>query len=246
MILVFYALRHELGAIRKRVARRAALSDGLAGFTGSLGGERIAFVATGVGMARAQESARRALRAFAHPRLVISTGVAGGLAPQLKAGDLVIAQRLLIESGGGYDEAGRIAPATLELVRQALERRHLNAAVGTTLSVPRVLSTAAAKRGAYVRSGALAVDMESAAIALAAAACGAPFVCLRAIIDEAADDLPASELAGESGHVSKLKAAAFLLKHPRVLARMPSVVKNLRLATASIGSALEALCAACD
>ncbi len=242
MIVVFYALRRELGALRKRIVNRCALGEGLRGFKGELHGEEVVMVATGIGITRAREAARRALQMLPSPRLVISTGVAGGLSPELKAGDLVIADPLLIETeSGGYEEAARIAPATIELARAALGRRGVNAAAGPMLTARRVLSSAQAKGQAYARCGAIAVDMESAAIALEMAGCGAPFICIRAVIDEAGDEIP-GELAGQSGEVSPLKAAAYFVRNPAALARVPAILKNLSRATASIAAALSALC----
>ncbi len=247
MILIFYALRRELGGLRKRIGNRAALGDGLRGFKGRLGGEHLALVATGIGIAQAQLAARRALQILPPPRMVISTGVAGGLSPDLKAGDLVIADRMLIESeGGSCDDAGQVAPGTIGLARRALEHHGLNAAAGPILTARRVLSSAAAKREAHARWGAIAVDMESAAIAIEMAQCAAPFVCIRAIIDEAGDEIPGFELADPSGHVSSLKAAAYFIRNPSALTRVPAILKNLKLATNSIASALEALCSASD
>jgi nucleoside phosphorylase len=259
MVLVFYALRRELGGVRKRIGNRCALDQGLRGFRGRLGGEDIFLVATGIGTAPARDAARRALQTLLRPRLVISTGVAGGLSPDLRAGDLVIADRLLLESGddsrsaslragsfsfGIFNEVARTAPDTVESVRIALRRAGLAAAVGPMLTARRVLSSAAAKHEAYARSGAIAVDMESAVIAAEVAVAGFPFVCLRAVIDEAHHEIPGADLADESGHVAPLSAAAFFLKNPSSLARVPAILKNLRRATTAIGSALEALCSA--
>jgi len=175
--------------------------------------------------------------------MVISTGVAGGLAPQLRAGDLVIADRLLLESGAdGSFESVAVAPETVRLAHAAIHRAGLTAAAGPMLTARRVLSSAAGKREAHSRSGAIAVDMESAAIAVETAPCAARFVCVRAIIDEAAHELPGAELADESGQVSALRAAAFFLSNPSALTRVPAILKNMGRATASIASALEALC----
>jgi nucleoside phosphorylase len=243
MILIFYALRRELVGLRKRIGNRAALDGGLRGFRGRLGGEDAVLVATGIGIERARDAARRAVQILPAPRMAISTGVAGALSPDFKAGDLVIADRLLMESeNGSYDEAAQVAPGTIAAARSALERHRLKAAAGPMLTARRVLSSAAAKRDAYARCGAVAVDMESAAIAVEMAQCTAPLICIRAIIDEAGDEIPGAELADPAGHVSSLKAAAYFIRNPSALTRVPAILKNLRIAANSIASALQALC----
>ena len=127
MILIFYALRRELSGLRKRIAQRAPLGQGLRGFKGRLGDEQIFLVATGIGVAQAHESARRAMLTLPRPRLVISTGVAGALAPDLKAGHLVLADRLLLEESpdSSFEEVARLSPDLERPVRDTLGRAGL-------------------------------------------------------------------------------------------------------------------------
>jgi adenosylhomocysteine nucleosidase len=244
MILIFYALRREVSGLRKRISRRVPLGSGMRGFRGRIGTEEIFLVATGIGIAQAREPARRALRLLPLPRIVISTGVAGALAPDLRAGDLVIADRLLMEGNhdSSFDEIARMTPDAVQSVRDTLRRAGLTCSTGAVLTARRVLASADAKRSAYTRSGALAVDMESAVIAAEFAPSAVPFVCIRAVIDEADEDLPGAELPDETGHVAPLKAALYFLKNPSALALVPTMLRNLSRATASISSALEALC----
>lgn len=245
MILIFYALRRELAHVRKRIENRFALGEGLRGFGGRIGGEDVIMLATGIGIAQARATARRALQVLPTPRMVISTGVAGGLAPQLRAGDLVIADRLLMESDGtGAFESVNVEAEIVQLAHGAMRRAGLTAAAGPMLTARRVLSSVADKREAHRRSGALAVDMESAAIAAEMAPGAAPFLCVRAIVDAASDELPGAELAEESGQVPMLKAAAYFLRNPSALTQVPLILKNMGRSTAAIAAALEALCAA--
>lgn len=63
---------------------------------------------------------------------------------------------------------------------------------GDLLNTEEVLTTPNAKARLAAATGAVAVDMESAAIAEAATAAGRPFVVLRVIADGAGDSLPAA------------------------------------------------------
>jgi adenosylhomocysteine nucleosidase len=246
MTLIFYALRRELGGLRKRIAERSPLNEGLRGLRGRIAGEDVVLVATGIGIERGRQAARRALQILPRPSLVISTGVAGGLLPELKAGDLVIADRLLMEStnDGPFNEVARIAPDILRSVTGALARAGFTPAHGPMVTVRRVLAAADDKRDVYHRCGAAAADMESAAIALEAAADALPFVCVRAVIDELDDELPGADLPDEWGHVSPVKAAGFFLRNPAALMQVPAIMKKMNRATAAIAAAIEALCAA--
>ena len=60
------------------------------------------------------------------------------------------------------------------------------------------LDSPSKKKAAFEVAGAMAVDMESAAVAAIAAAHQLPFVALRVIIDTASDALPQSGNRGKS------------------------------------------------
>jgi adenosylhomocysteine nucleosidase len=244
MILIFYAFRRELSGLRKRIADRVPLPTGLRGFKGHIGDEEICLVATGIGVAQARESARRALQTLGRPRLVISTGVAGALAPDLRAGDMVIADRLLLEESpdSSFVEVARMAPDGERSVRDALGRTGLTIATGPLLTAGWLLAGVEAKRAAFGRTGAIAVDMESAVLAAEIAGAGIPFVCVRAVMDEAGDEIPGAELPDATGHVAPLRAAAYFIRNPAALAGVPATLRKLSRATASIAAALEALC----
>ncbi len=244
MILIFYAFRRELSGLRKRIADRVPLPAGLRGFKGRIGNQEIFLVATGIGVAQARESARRAMRTLGQPRLVISTGVAGALAPDLRAGDVVIADRLLLEENpdSRFMEVAQLSPGIERAVRDTLGRSGLTVATGALLTAGWLLAGPAAKRAAHARSGAIAVDMESAALAAEVAGAGIPFICVRAVMDEAGDEIPGAELPDATGHIAPLKAAAYFIKNPAALAGVPATIRKLSRATAAIASALEALC----
>lgn len=96
---------------------------------------------------------------------IISTGFCGALDPALRLGDIVI-------SGA----APRATPAPF--------------ATGEILSIDRVAITAAEKRKLYAGTGAIAVEMEAAAVRQKAADWSVPFYCIKSVSDVAADDMP--------------------------------------------------------
>jgi len=109
------------------------------------------------------------------------------------------------------------------------------------LTASRVLADSAAKRLAKEQSGAIAVDMESAALGIEARARGIPFVCVRAVLDAVDDEVPAAELAGADGEVRPLAATRFLIRHPATLLKLLRLMRNLSRATAALAEALDAL-----
>jgi adenosylhomocysteine nucleosidase len=152
-------------------------------------------IAAGPGMAViCSSSDPRQLRALltvfdpATIRGVISFGVAGGLDPSLKSGDVVVATEVMAGdarwlSGFALDDA-LIARLTVGLGRRRVVR-------GGLAGVEDVVVAQAGKAALRMETGAAAVDMESHIAAAYAAEAKLPFTALRVISDPASRALPA-------------------------------------------------------
>ena len=125
-----------------------------------------------------EEAARQAaegLRAGGATALM-SFGFAGALDPSLRPGDLVLPETV---------HAGFPLPVDLGW-RPVCGRcflPHLNVSGGMLAASNKVLTSATRKIELAQRTGACAVDMESGAVAEAAAHAGLPFLAVRAISD---------------------------------------------------------------
>lgn len=117
---------------------------------------------------------------------ILSFGCAGALDPALRAGDCVLASG--VTSGAGTFAAD---PAWTRALQERLPRARCGPFAG--LNAP--LVSRAAKAQLWQASGALAVDMESHAAALAAHRLGLPFAALRVVLDPAWRSLPPCALA---------------------------------------------------
>ena len=135
---------------------------------------------------RAREGAGRLLSEGAGA--LISFGIAGGLAPALAPGDLVLAERIVAPG------AHPIATDTRYRSRwaAAATAAGLQYVGGGLLDSAQIVSSVADKRALYLSSGAVATDMESYAVAGVAAEAGVPFAAVRAIADPAGRPLPRS------------------------------------------------------
>lgn len=105
-------------------------------------------------------------------------------------------------------------------------------------SIDRVAVTAAEKHDLRVRTGAAAVDMESAAIARKASEWRVPFYAIRAVSDTAAEDLPLDFNAYRTGdgRFSRTRIALAALARP--VSRVPALLRldrNCRIAAESLG-----------
>lgn len=137
---------------------------------------------SGPGAARAGDAAQRAVGAGAG--LLVSWGLAGGLGAAVPPGTVVLPRRVLSEG------AEPVEVDALWHARLSALATDLSVDGGDLLTVPAALESPAAKRAAAAATGAVAVDMESAAIGTAAARAGVPFVAARVVIDGCDDALP--------------------------------------------------------
>jgi adenosylhomocysteine nucleosidase len=119
---------------------------------------------------------------------LVSFGIAGGLAPDLPPGALVLAEAVLDASGRRW--------TTATAWRLSLQDETGADASGPLLASETAIRTAAEKSELQARTGAIAVDMESGGVARAAEAAGVPFLVVRVVADPASRRLPPSALAG--------------------------------------------------
>jgi adenosylhomocysteine nucleosidase len=138
---------------------------------------------SGPGHECAARAAAAALAAGA--QALVSWGLAGGLAAGLDPGTVVLPRCVRVPGGETFacdpEWHGRLA---------AQLRAGFVVSCGDLVTVPAALGSPAAKRAAAAATGAVAADMESAAIAAVAARAGAPFVAIRVVVDALADALP--------------------------------------------------------
>jgi 4-hydroxy-3-methylbut-2-enyl diphosphate reductase len=111
-------------------------------------------IRTGAGLARAARAAETVQLRGADA--VAVAGIAGGLDPSLRPGDVVVADRVLAPDGREIDCPGA------RLLAARLRADGIDARIGTIVSSPRPVS--GRRRRELAERGALAVDMESAAL----------------------------------------------------------------------------------
>jgi len=181
---------------------------------------------------RAEALARRLLVDGAEG--LVSFGIAGGLRDDLRPGTLVVGEWVVTgETVLACDEAW-----SLRLLGQ------LPGSIGgTVVGARQVVTTPAAKRRLARRWQAVAVDLESAAVARACAQAGKPFAVLRAVADPAEREIPAPALAGldPRGRMRPGAVAARLLRQPRDLLGLVRLGWDTRTALTALGRAARVL-----
>jgi adenosylhomocysteine nucleosidase len=199
------AVPMELSQFLSRCDRQRSYSDGGFTFRGGLyDGIRVVVAESGAGMAKA-ERATRALLAVHSPSWVLSCGFAGALQPQLKVGDIVAANDLV-------DDAGH--ELKIDLGMESDPARHLF--VGRLTTVGRIVRTVAEKHALAERTGGLAVDMETFAVAQVCRELHRKFLSFRVISDDLSADLPPEVMSifGDTGAVRFGAVVGSLWKRP--------------------------------
>lgn len=163
---------------------------------------------------------------------IISWGIAGGLSPGLTIGDLVVPEQIR------GDDVLYAVDANL---RRALAARLGNRLHGGALvTTAEVIRTPQSKAALHRRHGAIAVDMESAAIAQVAADHRLPFAAIRAISDRASDPLPrglAAVIDANTGRLRPRGVAKLVLTGPHLVPRLLRTGRDFATALSALSAA---------
>ncbi|MEM7261851.1 MAG: hypothetical protein AAF488_07640 [Planctomycetota bacterium] len=171
-------------------------------------------VQTGIGLEQAAESMRRLFDALDVSRLLV-VGFGGGLREGSECGDTLIANDVVSQDGSEAVSGDRELTERLLQTLQGSERRFLP---GRLVSLREIVATPDAKRSLATERDADVADMESLAIAKAAAEAGVPTVITRTIVDDVDLELrpEIGTLMGPDGNLRPWNVAKVLWK-PKVL-----------------------------
>ncbi|TAK61395.1 phosphorylase [Methylobacter sp.] len=150
---------------------------------------------------------------------LISWGCAAALIETLKPGDLVLADTLIdVESNqigirsDWHSHAANLLSTSLKI--------HL----GSLAESKNIVATGNDKKHLHTQTGAVALDMESIAVAKVARQHNAPFLAIRAIADPVSMDLPKAinHSLNNEGDIILGKLLLFIALHP---AELPGLIK---------------------
>ena len=182
-------------------------------FEGIWEGRRIMLAANGAGAQLAAHAVEIAIRAVSAADLsssrleaVVSTGFCGAIDRALKEAEIVVGTEVLdLHTSEKYSAVGVTAGD------QAVFS-------GLIVTQDRVAQNAAEKE-ALSGSGAIAVDMEAAAVAARAKRAGLPFACIKAVSDRADESfrIDLNGMRSEDGRIRRGKIGYHALTHPGII-----------------------------
>ena len=216
-------MRPELLPLVRLLALRRVGSGADALYSGAVGQVEIVAVQTGIGIRAAARSAERVLDSAAIDHVVV-VGVAGGIGASVTIGDLVVPDLVLDLATGARFRPARLGDTP---------------ARGTLLTSDGLLTDPAAF-ARFDREGAVAIDMETAAIAAVCERRKCPWSVFRAISDHTDDgsiDQAIFGLTGPKGDAKLGAVARFVLTQPWRIPQLARLARGLALATNAAATA---------
>lgn len=179
---VIFALEIESGGLEDLMAGTTIVQgDGFTVCGGKLAGRNVAVFRSGSG-AEAAAHATEALVQVHRPEWIISAGFAGGLVPEVARHDLIMADSVADLAGNRLAIDLKVDPAELA--------RTKGVHVGRLLTADRVIRLPGEKRDLGQKHQALAVDMETYAVAEVCRRSHVRFLAVRIVSDSVDDELP--------------------------------------------------------
>jgi adenosylhomocysteine nucleosidase len=224
------ALPIELGQFMDRCERVKHYKGGDFTFRGGrYDGIRIVVAESGMGYARARKATQAMVDAHA-PKWILSSGFAGALLPTMKLGEIIMANEIV-------DQHGQQISINLTLASDEANGLY----VGRILTADEMVRTVEEKKQLHEKHEAIAVDMESLAVAQVAAETKTGFMAVRVISDDMSADLPPEVLSiiGDTGAVRVGAALTSLFKRPESLKDMLHLRTNAQAAARSLATFLD-------
>ena len=194
------AMEEEVkGLAEKLEGRQEEVCAGMRFLTGRIAGKEVALVCSGIGKVNAAVAASILAEHF-HAGCILNTGIAGGIAPEVKLGDIVLSTDCLEHdfdvTAFGYEKGviPRMKTSTfpadqklLELAKSCEEELDSGVTVhtGRVVSGDLFVASREKKEELYRDFHGSCCEMEGAAIAHTAYLYGLPYLVIRAISDQA-------------------------------------------------------------
>ena len=161
-------------------------------------------------------------------------GVSGGLDPRLGIGDLVFADAVYEERDGGTSLVWKERQCHSELIFSSLAGEQ-TIRRGSIITVSQAVLNASDKQALFDRTGTVAVDMETAAVARAAGRFGLPFFAIRTICDPAHVSVPESLLqcVDEKGRPRFSDLFSLIIRNPLIIPHLLRMKRDFSAALSS-------------
>lgn len=231
-----------------RVAGRykKEMIDGLDAYSFTYGKVKVLLVKSGMGLENAA-SATASLINWHKPNLIINFGFCGGIKPGLQVGDLIVAQRILLNREALFSPQSGIVEEEAKLITRSLtdtlSGRDLTVYGGTFITSTEIRSKAEMARHLPSWAPNPVLEMETAAVAKAAAKMVVPLFAIRGVSDDAGEEL-AFSIADFTDNKMRMRIGKVLLtvaRKPWIIPQLLRLAKNSRKAGENLALAIISL-----
>ena len=192
--------------------------------------EQAAVVCAGTGYERAYRVARACIEEFS-PRVVISLGFAGACVPELGPGAIVVPERVVVPE--------EVPDPVSKSPDESYGAKEFSCVCGTgALASVNSVASGEGKRQVRLHYGAVAVEMEAAGVAAAAAEYGREFAAIKAISDGVEENLDFLSPFVIPGGFAMRRFLAYVAVRPRLWRRIAVLERNSKLAAAALEPAV--------
>jgi len=167
------------------------------------------------------------------------SGVSGGLTPELGPGDLILADAVIQAAGDRFRQVWKEGAGFAETAYEALTEGSVPVYRGPIISVRKPVLSSSHKASLFIESKALAVDMESAAVASVARTAGRPFFALRAVCDAAGRSISEDlfRCIDQKGDPRLFRLLRMVLRHPAMIFELLRMKRDFGTALANLRGA---------
>lgn len=237
---VLVAVEQEFNPLLKLAPLTPHRVEGVCIWSGLIHGRPVVIAKSGMGRVRAGHAAAVLSRETGLGAMLIG-GYAGGLKDDLRPGDLVLADGVILGSPNNHREW---LPSHNEIASQVLSGTGTASHVGRLLTLDKVVGLAKRKRDvARSHPLAIALDMESAGAVEVCESNDVPWTVVRAVSDGLNDDLPFAFdrfTSDESGEVSRSRVAVAAMIQPWKIPALIRLDRRSALAARNLAAFVEA------
>ena len=212
-------VKWEVQEVWRRLRLKAA-GPSEAVFAGKLNGHEIRLCLSGMVPSLARQRVENFL-AVHRPDVMICSGLAGALRPDIKVGDIIVSSN---------------DPDLVAVAERALKETGTSYRVGPLVTVASPVLTPHARRDLAARSHAIAVDMESQTIAGLCGPLKIPCLAMKGVSDGMNDDL--SPILGGFDIINIPRIALRVLSRPATWPLAVHLARSSRLAARHLGAGI--------
>ena len=226
------ALSIELGAFLDRCQRvKKYVGSNFVFRGGRYDNIRIVVVESGTGFARARRATQALIDAHS-PKWILSSGFAGAIVPTVKIGDIVVANSIVDTHG---------QTLVIDVAFPADPARGLH--IGRILTSDAIVRLVSEKQHLAAHLGAIAVDMESLAVAQVCREQGVRCLSIRSISDDLTSDLPPEVLSliGPTGTTRFGAALGAVFRRPESVRDMWKLRQSAHFAAGRLATFLDGI-----